>query len=276
MSECSHNCETCASKGKCGTDNKVAEKMNLIKNKIFVLSGKGGVGKSTVSALLAAALARDGFKVGLLDVDFHGPSQPTLFNVQNSRLGATENEELEPLEIAGIKLVSIGLLLEDPDQAVIWRGPAKSGVLKQVLEETAWGELDYLVCDFPPGTGDEILSGCQLIPGDKKAVIVTTPQELSLADCRKCIDFCRQAELPVAGVVENMSYFICDECSKKHFIFNNDGGKKMAEQYNLPLLATLPLDPAFLAECEQKNIAAAFKNSAVFQDEFVGFLEKLG
>ena len=201
MSECSHNCETCASKGKCGTDNKVAEKMNLIKNKIFVLSGKGGVGKSTVSALLAVALARDGFKVGLLDVDFHGPSQPTLFNVQSSRLGATENEELEPLEIAGVKLVSIGLLLEDPDQAVIWRGPAKSGVLKQVLEETAWGELDYLICDFPPGTGDEILSGCQLIPGDKKAVIVTTPQELSLADCRKCIDFCRQAE-PLFVVVQ--------------------------------------------------------------------------
>lgn len=274
MSECTHNCESCSSKGSCGNE-KVTEKMNRIKHKIFVLSGKGGVGKSTVASLLAVTLARDGFKVGLLDVDFHGPSLPTLFNVQNSRLGATENEELEALEIAGVKLVSIGLLLEDPDQAVIWRGPAKIGVLKQVLEETDWGDLDYLVCDFPPGTGDEILSGCQLIPGDKQAVIVTTPQELSLADCRKCVDFCRQAELPIAGVVENMSYFVCDGCSKKHFIFNNDGGKKLAEQYGLKLLATLPLDPAFLAKCEETNIAAALKSSDLFQSEMVCFMEKM-
>ena len=274
MSECSHNCESCKSKGSCGNE-KVTEKMNRIKHKIFVLSGKGGVGKSTVSSLLAVTLAKDGYRVGLLDVDFHGPSLPTLFNVQNSRLGATENEELEALEIAGVKLVSIGLLLENPDQAVIWRGPAKIGVLKQVLEETDWGELDYLVCDFPPGTGDEILSGCQLIAGDKKAVIVTTPQELSLADCRKCIDFCNQAELPIAGVVENMSYFVCDECNKKHYIFNNDGGKKMAENYGLKLLATLPLDPSFLAECEKSNIAIALKNSNLFQKEMENFIENI-
>ena len=274
MSECSHNCESCKSKGDCG-NAKVTEKMNRIKHKIFVLSGKGGVGKSTVASLLAVSLAKDGFKVGLLDVDFHGPSIPTLFNVQNARLGATENEELEALEIAGVKIVSIGLLLENPDQAVIWRGPAKTGVLKQVLEETDWGDLDYLVCDFPPGTGDEILSGCQLITGDKKAVIVTTPQELSLADCRKCIDFCNQAELPIAGVVENMSYFICDECNKKHYIFNNAGGKKMAEQYGLKLLATLPLDPAFLAECEKSNVAIALKNSNTFQKEMESFIENV-
>lgn len=246
--------------------------MNRIKNKIFVLSGKGGVGKSTVSALLALTLAHEGFSVGLLDVDFHGPSQPTLFNVQNSRLGATENDELEPLDIAGIKLVSIGLLLEDADQAVIWRGPAKIGVLKQLLEETEWGDLDYLICDFPPGTGDEILSGCQLIPGDKKGVLVTTPQELSLADCRKCIDFCRQAELPLAGIVENMSYFVCDGCSKKHYIFNSDGGKKMAEQFGLKLLTSLPLDPAFLAKCDKGNIAAAYKESPEFRDALAGII----
>lgn len=266
MGECSHNCESCSSKGSCSNE-KVNEKMNRIKNKIFVLSGKGGVGKSTVSALIALSLAREGFKVALLDVDFHGPSQPTLFNVQHSRLGATETEELEALEIAGIKLISIGLLLEDADQAVIWRGPAKIGVLKQILEETAWGDLDYLICDFPPGTGDEILSGCQLIPGDKRAVIVTTPQELSLADCRKCIDFCRQAELPIAGVVENMAYFVCDNCDKKHYIFNNGGGKKLAEQYGLKFLASLPLDPAFLEQCDKGNIAVALKNSRRFQDE---------
>ena len=266
MSECSHNCESCSSKGSCSNE-KVTEKMNLIKNKIFVLSGKGGVGKSTVSALLALSLAKEGFSVALLDVDFHGPSQPTLFKLQKARLEATGKGELEPYEIAGIKLVSIGLLLENEDQAVIWRGPAKMSVLKQILEETDWGELDYLICDFPPGTGDEILSGCQLIPGNKRAVIVTTPQELSLADCRKCIDFCRQAELPIAGVVENMSYFVCDECSKKHYIFNNGGGKKLAEQNNLKFIASLPLDPAFLAECDRNNIAVALKNSPLFQKE---------
>ena len=272
MGECSHNCESCSSKGNCGNE-KLNEKMNKIGKKIFVLSGKGGVGKSTVSALIALSLAQEGFKVALLDVDFHGPSQPTLFNIQNTRLGATDDEQLEPCEINGVKLVSIGLLLEDADQAVIWRGPAKIGVLKQLLEETDWGELDYLICDFPPGTGDEILSGCQLIPGDKKGIIVTTPQELSLADCRKCIDFCRQAELPLAGIVENMSYFVCDNCDKKHFIFNSDGGKKLAEKYGLKLLATLPLDPAFLAECERGNIAVALKNSPLFRKELEGVTE---
>lgn len=266
MSECSHNCESCSSKGNCGNE-KVVAKMNRIKNKIFVLSGKGGVGKSTVAALTALTLAREGFNVALLDVDFHGPSQPTLFNLQKVRLEATGKGELEPCSTAGIKLVSIGLLLEDENQAVIWRGPAKIGVLKQILEETDWGDLDYLICDFPPGTGDEILSGCQLIPGNKRAVIVTTPQELSLADCRKCIDFCRQAELPVAGVVENMSYFICDNCDKKHYIFNNGGGKKMAEEYGLKFIASLPLDPSFLVNCDSGNIAVALKNSPVFQKE---------
>ncbi|MBR1965535.1 MAG: Mrp/NBP35 family ATP-binding protein [Lentisphaeria bacterium] len=274
MSECSHNCETCASKDSCANNyDKVNEKMSRIKNKIFVLSGKGGVGKSTVAALIAVSLAKEGFNVGLLDVDFHGPNQPTLFKVQNVRLGATEDNELEPLEIAGIKLVSIGLLLEDADQAVIWRGPAKMGVLKQLLEETAWGDLDYLICDFPPGTGDEILSGCQLIEGDKRAVIVTTPQELSLADCRKCIDFCKKAELPVAGVVENMSYFVCDNCDKKHYIFNNGGGRQMAEKYGLKLIATLPIDNKFLAQCDESNIAVALKNSPLFQKELESVTE---
>jgi ATP-binding protein involved in chromosome partitioning len=147
------------------------------------------------------------------------------------------------------------------------------GVLKQILEETEWGDLDYLICDFPPGTGDEILSGCQLIEGDKRAVIVTTPQELSLADCRKCIDFCKKAELPVAGVVENMSYFVCDQCDKKHYIFNNGGGRQMAEKYGLKLIATLPIDNKFLAQCDESNIAVALKNSPLFQKELESVTE---
>ncbi len=236
--------------------------MAKIKHKVFVLSGKGGVGKSTVAAALAVTLAACGKKVGLLDVDFHGPSQPTLFNVQSRRLGGTD-EGILPLETAGVKLVSVGLLLDDEDRAIIWRGPAKMGVLKQLLEESVWGELDYLVMDFPPGTGDEILSACQLTTGDKTAVVVTTPQELSLADCRKCLDFCRQLEVPMLGIVENMAGFICPDCGKRHELFASGGGEKLAAKYDLPLLAQLPIDPAFTVRSQEAGLAEALTDSAV-------------
>ena len=247
---CSGSCGSCASGGDCG-HRKVAECMALVKNKYFVLSGKGGVGKSSVAALLALSLAAQGRKVGLLDVDFHGPSQPTLFGAADARLEADETGELlMPLEVAGIKLISVGLVLENNDQAVIWRGPAKMGVLQQLVSSVKWGELDDLVFDFPPGTGDEILSACQLIPGRKRAVIVTTPQEVSLADCRKCLDFCRQLRLEVAGVVENMSGFVCPKCGARHELFSTGGGEKLAAKYHIPLLAQLPLDPKFMRDCD--------------------------
>ncbi|MBQ6352991.1 MAG: Mrp/NBP35 family ATP-binding protein [Lentisphaeria bacterium] len=247
---CSGNCGSCASGGDC-QHTKVAECMNKIKNKYFVLSGKGGVGKSSVAALLALSLAKAGRRVGLLDVDFHGPSQPTLFGVADARLEPGDAEgSIAPLDAGGVKLVSIGLLLEDSDQAVIWRGPAKMGVLEQLLSVVEWGELDDLVLDFPPGTGDEILSACQLIPGRKRAVVVTTPQEVSLADCRKCLDFCAKLELEVAGVVENMSGFICPNCGTRHELFSQGGGEKLAAAHHVPLLAQLPLDPEFMRRCD--------------------------
>ena len=152
MSNCSGNCEGCASKGNC-SEEKHEPLLKTVKKAVLVLSGKGGVGKSTVAASLAVTLAKMGKKVGLLDVDFHGPSQPTLFNVTHLRMCGTE-QGMEPLEVAGVKLVSIGLLLDDPDRAIIWRGPVKMGAVKQLLEEVDWGELDVLVLDFPPGTGD--------------------------------------------------------------------------------------------------------------------------
>ena len=173
MSNCSGNCEGCASKGNC-SEEKHEPLLKTVKKAVLVLSGKGGVGKSTVAASLAVTLAKMGKKVGLLDVDFHGPSQPTLFNVTHLRMCGTE-QGMEPLEVAGVKLVSIGLLLDDPDRAIIWRGPVKMGAVKQLLEEVDWGELDVLVLDFPPGTGDESLSACQLIDCEKTAVVVTTP-----------------------------------------------------------------------------------------------------
>ncbi len=180
MSEnCTGSCSTCGSAGSCG--ERKPSRLDKIKHKIMVLSGKGGVGKSTVAACLAVALAREGMKVALLDVDFHGPSQPTLFGAADRRLDGTE-AGLQPLSVAGVKLVSIGFLLENPDDAVILRGPAKIGLLGQLFEEVDWGDdLDYLILDFPPGTGDESLSACQMIQGDKAAIVVTTPQEVSLS-----------------------------------------------------------------------------------------------
>ena len=257
---CNGQCSSCGEKGKC-EDEKLNLVLEKIKHKIMVLSGKGGVGKSSVAASLAVSLAKKGYKVGLLDLDFHGPSQPTLFGVQHLRMDGSE-EGLLPMEVAGgVKLVSVGLLLEDEDQAVIWRGPAKIGVLKQLLEEVVWGELDYLVLDFPPGTGDEVLSACQMITGDKQAVIVTTPQELSMADCRTCLDFCKKVEVRVGGIIENMSGFTCPDCGHTHPLFSNGGGERLAKAYSIPLIAQLPLDPKFMAKCDEGSIAAALENS---------------
>lgn len=265
MSEsCSGNCSSCSS---CAGCEKKPTALDHIKRCILVLSGKGGVGKSTVSASLAAALAAKGRKVGLLDADFHGPSQPTLFGVNHLRLEGDENGSILPLELeCGIKLVSVGLLIEDTDQAVVWRGPAKMAVLKQLIEETNWGELDDLILDFPPGTGDESLSACQLITGEKCAVVVTTPQEMSLADCRKCIDFCGKLDVPIAGIVENFAGFVCPDCGKQHQLFASGGGKELSERYSLPLLAQLPIDPVFMAKCDAGNLPSALKESVISKE----------
>ena len=262
MSEsCSGNCSSCSS---CAGCEKKPTALDKIKRCILVLSGKGGVGKSTVSASLAATLAAQGRKVGLLDADFHGPSQPTLFGVNHLRLEGDENGNILPLELeCGVKLVSVGLLIEDCDQAVVWRGPAKMAVLKQLLEETNWGELDDLILDFPPGTGDESLSACQLITGEKCAIVVTTPQEMSLSDCRKCIDFCGKLDVPITGIVENFAGFVCPDCGKRHDLFASGGGKGLSERYGLPLLAQLPIDPVFMGKCDTGNIASAIKESVV-------------
>ena len=265
MSEtCSGNCGSCSSGGSC--NDKLKQNLAKIRHKILVLSGKGGVGKSTVAASLALTLAKKGAKVGLLDVDFHGPSQPTLFSLRSASVEGDENG-LFPAEILGLKIFSIGIVLEDADKAVIWRGPAKIGVLKQLLEDVQWGELDYLVLDFPPGTGDEVLSACQMITGDTKALIVTTPQEVALADCRKCVDFCRQVGVPIAGIIENMSGFVCPDCGHRHEIFSSGGGEALAKLAEAPLLAQIPLDPEFLKRADSGNIANALESSIPVKGE---------
>ena len=219
------------------------DRLGRIQHKVMVLSGKGGVGKSTVAANIAVSLAMDGNKVGLLDTDFHGPSIPTLLNLEGKRPGS-DGTAILPVEFSdGLKVMSIGFLLQNQDDAVIWRGPMKMNVIKQLLTEVNWGELDYLIIDFPPGTGDEPLSVAQLIPGADGAIVVTTPQNLSLNDVKKCINFCKQVSVPVLGVVENMSGLVCPHCHKMIDIFKAGGGKPMADEMGVPFLGRIPMDP---------------------------------
>ncbi|MEJ5357324.1 MAG: Mrp/NBP35 family ATP-binding protein [Desulfobacterales bacterium] len=214
-----------------------------IRHRIVVLSGKGGVGKSTVAVNLAVGLLQEGYAVGLLDADIHGPSIPTMLGLEQHRLGGTGHEIL-PAEVGGLKVISIGLFLSSPDDAVIWRGPLKMGAIKQFLKDVAWGDLDFLVIDSPPGTGDEPLSVCQLIGRLDGAVIVTTPQRVAAVDVRKSITFCRHLQVPVLGVVENMSGFVCPMCGEVTHIFRTGGGSRIAADMGVPFLGSIPLDPA--------------------------------
>jgi Mrp family chromosome partitioning ATPase len=224
-------------------ERRLHERMEQIGRKLIVLSGKGGVGKSTVAANLAVALAAEHFKVGLLDVDIHGPSIPMLMGLGNRTL-ATDGTSLLPVMLnESLAVMSIGFLLAKRSDAVIWRGPLKFGVIRQFLSDVAWGPLDFLVIDCPPGTGDEPLSVAQLVGRQASGVIVTTPQELAVSDVRRCITFCQQVSLPVAGVVENMSGFVCPQCGAAINLFGRGGGERLAQEMGVPFLGSIPLDP---------------------------------
>jgi ATP-binding protein involved in chromosome partitioning len=217
------------------------KRMCGISHKILVLSGKGGVGKSTVAVNLATALMLEGKRVGLLDCDIHGPSVPKMLNLEGSQV-LQGNGALLPIELGGLKVMSIGFFLQNRDDAVIWRGPMKMAAIRQFLADVEWGELDYLVIDLPPGTGDEPLSLLQLIEDPDGAVVVTTPQDVSTADVRRSISFCRQLKLPVLGVVENMSGFVCPHCGQTTDIFNTGGGERMAVEMGVPFLGRVSID----------------------------------
>lgn len=212
-----------------------------VKSVVLVMSGKGGVGKSTVAANLAIALKRLGASVGLLDADMYGPSVPTLFGINGQP--PSDGAKIRPLERHGIKLMSIGFLLEDAKAAVVWRGPMLHGALVQFLKDVSWGELDVLLLDLPPGTGDIALTLSQKLRSSG-AVIVTTPQEVALQDVYKSVSMAEKVGIPVLGVVENESYFICDGCEKRHELFGSGGGQKIADFARAPLLGQIPLDGA--------------------------------
>jgi ATP-binding protein involved in chromosome partitioning len=229
-----------------------------IKHKVVVLSGKGGVGKSTIAVNLAIALALEGRKVGLLDADIHGPSVPTMLGLEH-RQPAGGPDGLVPPEIGGLKVMSIGFFLQSPDDAVIWRGPLKMSVLKQFLKDVAWGDLDYLIIDSPPGTGDEPLSVAQLIGRLDGAIVVTTPQKVAAADVRKSVNFCRQLKIPVLGVVENMSGFACPKCGDVTQVFRTGAGQQIAKDMLVPFLGAIPLDP---------QVAEASDNGQAFVQQY--------
>lgn len=229
---------------------QIRDRVKQIKHKILVLSGKGGVGKSTVAVNLAVSLSLEGKRVGLLDVDIHGPSVPKVLNLEGARL-QTDGRMLFPVSVSdNLKVMSIGFLLSDNDEAVIWRGPRKFHMIKQFLRDVNWGQLDFLIVDSPPGTGDEPIAIVQLLENADGAVIVTTPQEVALSDVKKGIAFCRNLDLEVIGVLENMSGFICPRCGEVIDIFKSGGGKKMAEQLNVPFLGQIPIDPQIVRACD--------------------------
>lgn len=228
---------------------KLHSRLCRIRHKVVVLSGKGGVGKSTVAVNLATALVMSGKRVGLLDVDIHGPSIPTMLGLEGEKVLDGEDGFL-PIEVGNMKIMSLGFVLQDQDEAVIWRGPIKMGVIKQFLKDVAWGDLDYLIIDSPPGTGDEPLTVCQLIGDLDGAVIVTTPQKVAAVDVRKSITFCRQLQLPVLGVVENMSGFACPNCAEVTQILPPGGGRLIAASMDVPFLGSIPMDPRIAEACD--------------------------
>lgn len=212
-----------------------------VKNIIAVAAGKGGVGKSTVASNLAVALALDGAKVGLMDADIYGPNQPQMMGVPDHKPFAGEDDKIEPALGHGVKVMSMGFLME-PDKPVIWRGPMLHGAITQFLKDVRWGDLDYLVLDLPPGTGDVQLTLCQTVPL-AGAVIVTTPQSIALSDVRKAVAMFKKLNVPILGAIENMSGFVCPHCSKESKIFSEGSAKTLEKSFGISLLGAVPLDP---------------------------------
>ncbi len=284
---CGSSCSSAKTSG-CGTtkeaqdaalaqqENAITRSLGKIKNKILVMSGKGGVGKSTVSVNLALGLAQKGYKVGLMDVDLHGPDVIRMLNLKgNLEPSATAGGLVPPLCYNdNLKVVSLEYMLKDRDQAIIWRGPLKIQAIRQFVADMDWGELDYLIIDAPPGTGDEPLSVAQTIP-NVKAVVVTTPQKVALADVRKSINFCKTVKVEIVGVIENMSGFVCPHCNETVDIFKAGGGEEVAREFELPFLGRIPMDPRIVVAGDDGTPYLSSNEDSPATKAFAGVLKAI-
>ena len=256
-------------------ETKLQDTLKNIKHIIIVMSGKGGVGKSTVSSNLAMALSMKGFQTGIMDIDITGPNIPKMFGVEDQGLTVNDQRQLVPVTVPpSLKLMSMAFLLPDKDSPVMWRGPVKMGAIKQFIEDVKWGELDYLVIDMPPGTGDEALSIVQLIPKADGMVIVTTPQDVALLDSRKSLVFAAETHIPIIGIVENMSGF-CPHCGEVTDIFKSGGGEATAKDMNVQFLGRVPIEPG-IVDCGDNGVPVVLKNpDSASAKAFEGIIDRI-
>ncbi len=277
--QCEEECGTCSSSSNCSDEQKEEQKLKQqlkkIKYKIAVISGKGGVGKSTVTANLAMGFAMQGYKVGVLDADIHGPCIPKMLGLKGQTLNSSPSGIIAPVVgRSGVKVASIDFLLKSDDQPVIWRGPLKMRLIQQFLSYVAWGELDFLFVDLPPGTGDEPLTVTQLIPDMDGVLIVTMPSELSEGIVKKSVSFAKQVGVPIIGIIENMSGYVCPDCGKKVDIFQSGGGKRIAEEQSVPYLGSIPIDPSVCTDSDKGLSSIEEKKGSPTTKAFTEIIQK--
>lgn len=285
MNECEKlsTCEFCRDFETCKKPEKglkhnewaLSKRMAKIKKKIMIMSNKGGVGKSTVTVNLGVALAEMGYKVGIADVDIHGPNIPKMLGVEGCRLKDNENG-IDPLSVNdNLKVVSLAFLIECPEQPVAWRDTAKYDYLRELVGSINWGELDYLLADLPPGTGHEPITMIELMGNVDGAIIVTTPQEVALLDAQKAILFAKDNKVPVLGIIENMSTLTCPHCNEEIDVFKSGGGKRIADKMNVPFLGKIPLDPEIVSRCDEGKPFVAGGNGSNNASAFIEITKKI-
>ncbi len=255
-------------------DERLKERMANVKHKILVMSGKGGVGKTTVAINLALTLATKGYEVGVMDADIHGPNVPKMLGIEDSHPDVSE-DGISPVFVPPrLKVMSLAFMLESKDTPIVWRGPLKMGAIKQFLSDVFWGDLDYLIVDLPPGTGDEPLSAAQLIPDIDGAIIVTTPQDVALLDSRKSVSFARALGMPVIGIIENMSGFKCPNCGEMIDLFKIGGGERSAADMGVPFLGRIPIE-AMIVESGDSGIPFVLEHKSDAADAFEAIVDQV-